>query len=296
MAKIGVVTVTYNSGVVLEDFMQSMLKQNHDDWILYVIDNDSKDNTLELLATYPQDKIKIVANKINYGVAKGNNQGIEAALADGCDFVLLLNNDTEFDENLFIVLLNDLLTNNADMSSPKMMYYEPKNLIWCAGGGFSTKFLLRNYHRGDREIDVGQYNNIYLCDYVPTCCVLIRKCLFTSDSVGMMDEKYFVYYDDTDWMWRAKTLKAKLIYTPNITLYHKVSSLTGGISRFTMNIFFRNRIYFIRKNMPWLYRVSNLFFIILFTLIKLLFNKLPRKYTREILASLYNGFRLNVER
>lgn len=248
MAKIGVVTVTFNSGIVLNGFMQSMLKQNHNDWILYVIDNDSRDNTLELLATYPQDKIKVIANKINYGVAKGNNQGIEASLDDGCDFVLLLNNDTEFNDDMFTILLNEMVLNQADMVTPKIMYFEPRNKIWCAGGEFIRVQKMIPLHTGADETDIGQYDQSRFCSYTPTCCVLISK--QTIIDVGLMDEKYFVYIDDVDWMYRAiKLNNKKLLYTANTILFHKVSSLTGGgDSPFTIKMCNRNMIYFLRKH------------------------------------------------
>ena len=248
MAKIGVVTVTFNSGVVLDGFMQSMLKQKHDDWILYVIDNDSKDNTLELLAAYPQDKIKVVVNKVNYGVAKGNNQGIEAALVDECDYVLLLNNDTEFNDDMFSILLNEIVLNKADMVTPKIMYFDPNNKIWCAGGEFIRVQKMIPLHTGADEIDEGQYDQSRFCSYTPTCCVLINK--QTMLDVGLMDEKYFVYIDDVDWMYRAIKLNhKKLLYTAKTILLHKVSSLTGGgDSPFTIKMCNRNVIYFLRKN------------------------------------------------
>ena len=271
MAKIGVVTVTFNSGTVLDDFMQSMLKQNHHEWVLYVVDNDSKDNTLSFLAKYANNNIKLIANKENCGVAKGNNQGIELALADNCDYILLLNNDTVFDENLFKVLLDDLDINHADMITPKIMYFKPDNLIWCAGGELSKAQAFKAIHYGENEIDTGQYDQVKICEYVPTCCVLIKSELFKQ--VGFMDEKYFVYVDDVDWMFRAHKFGAKLVYTYKAVLFHKVSSLTGGrTSKFSAFYGTRNRVYFIRKNIKGLikyfYITAYLFSMILGLIIR----------------------------
>ena len=92
--KIGVVTVTYNSGAVIRDFVESLLKQTHRDFLLYVIDNASTDDTVALFADYPAPRIVVVRNPSNVGVAEGNNLGIRAALRDGCTSVLLINNDT----------------------------------------------------------------------------------------------------------------------------------------------------------------------------------------------------------
>lgn len=290
MAKIGIVTVTYNSGEVLDEFMESILKQNHNDWILYVVDNDSKDNTLKVLAKYPDGRVVLIENKENYGVAKGNNQGIESALSDDCDYVLLLNNDTVFEENLISILLLDLVNNNADMVSPKMMYYQPNNVIWCAGGGFKPWQAMKNYHRGENEVDNEQYDKIEKCDYVPTCCVLVKSELFTDTSVGLMDEKYFVYFDDVDWMYRAKKNELKLIYTPNVRLLHKVSSITGGLSDFTMRLFFRNKIYFLRKNFAGIQLLVCIFYYIMLTFSKFIINRLRLNKFKLVTISLWNGF------
>lgn len=295
LKKIGVVTVTYNSAFVINGFMESVLKQNYTNWILYVIDNDSKDGTLDSISLHQSNQIKLISNTNNYGVAKGNNQGIKAALADECDYVLLLNNDTVFEASLFEVLVHDLINNNADMIFPKMMYFNPSDTIWCAGGSFSGKLLIRNNHHGENQKDTGQFNVIYPCDYVPTCCVLIKSDLFLNNSVGMMDEKYFVYYDDTDWMWRAKILKIKLIYTPNTILYHKVSSLTGSSSDFSIKYMTRNRVYFIRKNFKSFkkYLFLNNYFFAIF--LGLLIGKYTFKQFLLKIKSFVSGLYLNVD-
>lgn len=292
LKKIGVVTVTYNSAFVINDFMESILKQSYLNWVLYVIDNDSKDNTLELLATYSQDKIKIIANNTNYGVAKGNNQGIAEALSDNCEYILLLNNDTVFNQNLICVLLQDLIDNSADMSSPKMMYFDPSNLIWCAGGSFTKEFPIKNIHHGENQKDCGQFNSIYQCDYVPTCCVLVKSNLFQENFVGMMDEKYFVYYDDTDWMWRAKMANNKLIYTPNTVLYHKVSSLTGKTSDFTVKMITRNRVYFILKNFSGITKLTELFLGLVYIVVGPLLGKHKMSSVWFRLNAYIDGFKL----
>ena len=98
--KLGVVTVTYNSGKVIDGFLTSLLRQTHGNFILYVIDNASADRTLEQIAACGDRRIRVIANPDNRGIAEANNQGTQAALAAGCGLVLLMNNDTEFDAGL----------------------------------------------------------------------------------------------------------------------------------------------------------------------------------------------------
>ena len=73
MEKIGLVTITYNSENVLDRFLHSALKQSFDEFMIYIIDNNSSDNTLKLLQKYDDPRIKIVINESNFGVAKANN-------------------------------------------------------------------------------------------------------------------------------------------------------------------------------------------------------------------------------
>ena len=102
--KIGVVTVTYNSEPVLEEFFDSLTAQTHKRFVLYVVDNASKDQTLEITRRRTDLSVILIANAENLGVAKGNNQGILAAVNDGCECVLLLNNDTVFHADIIAQL------------------------------------------------------------------------------------------------------------------------------------------------------------------------------------------------
>ena len=134
--KIGIVTVTYNSAQVLPDFFESLWQQTHTNFVLYAVDNASKDATLQKLGGETDSRLRVVAGESNLGVAEGNNVGIRMALRDGCDAVLLLNNDVTFEKDLLTKLLNGLEIYNCEMVSPKITYFTPRNLLWWAGGTF----------------------------------------------------------------------------------------------------------------------------------------------------------------
>lgn len=253
--RIGIVTVTYNSASVLPAFLRSVMAQTHDQFILFAVDNASKDNTLDLLRACEDPRLQIIANPDNRGVAAGNNQGIVAALDAGCSSVMLLNNDTEFDATLFALLDQELDRNRAEMVCPKMMYFDEPDRIWAAGGEFQPWFGYRTVHFGEGEMDRGQYDQSRPVTYIPTCCVLIRNDVF--DKVGLMDERYFVYVDDADFMYRAMKAGLKIIYQPSARLLHKVGRLTGGEdSPFAIYYGTRNRIFFQIKHMGMLYSLA----------------------------------------
>lgn len=247
--QIGIVTVTYNSASVLPDFFDSLAAQTCREYTLYVIDNASKDNTLELCRKRVDLPIVILANDANLGVAEGNNQGIRSALEDGCEFVLLLNNDTVFGGDLLDELRKGLIQEQCAMVTPKILYHDEPSRIWAAGGRFQPWCGYRTLHFGEGELDGGQFSSARVVTYSPTCCVLVRRDVF--DRIGLMDPRYFVYSDDTDFMYRAMKAGIVMKYIPSSGLLHKVSSLTGGgSSTFALRYGTRNRIYFIRKNLP----------------------------------------------
>lgn len=255
MKKIGIVTITYNSAHVIEPFMQCILAQTHTHFTLYIIDNISSDTTLELIKNYRDDRIVIIANKENVGVAAGNNQGIKKALDDNCDELLIINNDVEFENTLIEKLSHQLNVLHCSLIAPKMMYYPETSLIWWAGTKFKESEGCMTNHIGIQQEDKGQFDSIEKMDYAPTCCVLIKKEVI--NEVGYFDEKYFAYYDDTDFFYRIyKQKKHVLYYYPFIQFYHKVGGLSnmkkGNAKKFKFNDFYiylftRNHVYYLKK-------------------------------------------------
>jgi GT2 family glycosyltransferase len=244
---VGIVTVTYNSDKVIDDFLVSILKQSYADFILYVIDNVSSDETLKRLSEYNDPRIVLIQNGTNVGVAEGNNIGIRAALKDGCLSVLLINNDTVFDSDLLDKLADGLEEYQCEMIVPKILLFDKPDTIWCAGGYFS---ILRGTqgHFGTGCKDDGRFDKVKAVSYSPTCCMLIKSDVFRQ--VGFMDSSYFVYFDDTDFCRRAQKVGIRLVYLPAVQLRHKVNSLTGSTSNFTIHHYTRNHVYYVLKNLP----------------------------------------------
>ena len=255
MDKIGIVSITYNSANVLQSFLDCLKIQEYKNFVLYVIDNFSNDNTLEILKAYNDFKIVIIENDKNQGVAKANNQGVNIALNDSCDYVLFLNNDIEFDANLVGDLLKNIKEEDCALAAPKIMFFDnPKN-IWYAGSWFNKNKGYLPIHRGINETDIGQYNDKEYVEYAPTCCLLVNSKVFYD--IGLMNEKYFVYFDDTDFLYRVfNDGRYKICYFPKIKLFHKVGSLTNSFINLNKKMFrgqfflkqnIKNHIYYLRQ-------------------------------------------------
>ena len=278
MDKIGLVTITYNSADVLQPFLDCVWQQTHNNLVLYVIDNASRDATCSILKMENDSRLKIINNSTNFGVAKANNQGIESAITDGCDQVLIINNDVEFETTLIEKLLQIQDKKSCSLVTPKMMYFNNPNHIWYAGSWFIKKKGYLPLHRGMKQLDEGQYDEIVEVEYAPTCCLLAKKEVF--QDIGLMDEKYFVYFDDTDFSYRVwKDRRHKMFYYPDVKFYHKVGSLTNSFNKKGDKIFrgdffiqhnTKNHIYFLKKIggffayafIVWLFFKNNTRFIV----------------------------------
>jgi GT2 family glycosyltransferase len=246
--KIGLVTVTYNSAVMLEEFFASLDVQSYRKFCLISVDNASTDGTVPLLHAYSGTEKFVIANCNNVGVAAANNQGIRAAIEVGCEYVLLINNDVVLDPELLAELVRGLADHSCEMTVPLIYFNEPRDRIWTAGGSFQPRLGFRVHHRGLDEEDRGQYTQPAKIDYAPTCCVLIRREVF--GKIGLMDERYFVYADDVDFMYRARQAGVAMYYVPCGRLWHKVNGLTGGdVSDFSFYYNARGRALFLYKHL-----------------------------------------------
>jgi GT2 family glycosyltransferase len=289
--KIGVVTVLYNSETVLNEFFETLSKQTYTNFVLYVVDNLSPDASLEIskeLRIKYNFETVIIENDANYGVAKGNNIGIKKAVEDQCDLILISNNDIALESNAIEKLLLGLDNHHADLVVPKIYFYGT-NKIWAAGGGYTLRNGL-SVQYGQEEEDKGQFNNNRQVDYAPTCFMLMKKEIFSS--VGLMDENYFVYYDDTDFVYRALNKEKKILwYISDSVIHHNESTSTGKMSDFSVKFLWRNLVYFALKNYSFFYGLYVVLYNILYIIIILPF-KASRKQWLIALKAYKEGLSL----
>jgi GT2 family glycosyltransferase len=244
--RVGVVTVTYNSGKVIDEFLKSLLAQTHADFILYAVDNASSDDTLTRLQSFSDSRVVVVPNQQNLGFAAGTNVGIHAALEAACQSVLVINNDTAFGPQLIEKLVSGLSEHGCQMTVPKILFYDHPDKIWAAGGTLSWWRGLRPKHFGRRQTDRGQFDKPRRISFAPLCCALIAPDVFRL--IGCLDTRYFVYFEDADFMERAERADLKVVYVPSATVQHRVGALTGGDrSNFTIRNVTQSYFYFLLK-------------------------------------------------
>ena len=132
LEKIAIILVNYNGKEYNEECIKSIFESSYKNLEVIVVDNDSKDGSPELLREQFGEKINLIMAGKNLGFSGANNIGIRKAIEDGCDYVVLLNNDTLIDKNLISNMLNASKEENDAVISPKIYYYDNKDIIWSA--------------------------------------------------------------------------------------------------------------------------------------------------------------------
>ncbi len=253
--KVFVIILNWNQPELTIECIKSVLKMHHKNFELniVIVDNGSSDDSIKKFETL--NNIEILKNSVNMGFAEGNNVGIRHALNKNAEFVMLLNNDTEVDENLAEELLK-VAVNNEEVGivSPKIYFargfefhgdrYEKADLgkvIWYAGGVIDWDNVYGS-NRGVDEVDKGQYDDKKELDFATGACMLLRSSALKE--AGVFDKKYFLYLEDLDLSYRMKESGWKIVFAPKARLWHKVSQSSGIGSNLNDYFITRNRLLF----------------------------------------------------
>ncbi len=240
--KIGIVIVNYNAEKYQNDAIRSIKAMDYSNYEIIIVDNNSTDNSIAILKSEFKDII-VVKMKDNLGVAAGNNAGIKLAIKRNAEYILLINNDVEVSPSLLKILVEN--ASERIMTIPKIYYYDKRNIINTIGGcvDWDTGDV---FYYGTNAPDCDRFSYKRYVGIAATCCMLIHKNVFKS--VGLMDPKYFMYYDDTDFCVRAEKKGYKILYVPEAKMWHKVSMASGGPnSKVCLYYSARNYLYFSHK-------------------------------------------------
>ena len=225
--KIGVILVNYNGDKYNDKCIISILKSTIKEQLyIIVVDNASTDNSLKNLTEKWQNnsQVQIVALDDNYGFSKANNEGIKAAISKGIDKYLLLNNDTEIEPYTIERMLESQEKTGA-IIVPKVFFADKPDTVWCAGGEFSG-IIKKPRQIGLNQKDTVEFQAGRYCGFANGCCMLLDRNIV--DKIGFLDERFFLYYEDTEYSLRAAKNGIKIWYCAKAIVYHKVNGSTKG--------------------------------------------------------------------
>ncbi len=233
--KCGIVILSYESREPLQSCLRSAFAQNYENKEVIVVDNASKDGSARMVTEkFPQ--AALIRNPVNGGTA-AINLGIERALKDGCEYILLVDSDAILDAGVASILISFLILN------PTIGVAGPSGYELNRAGGapvvrVDEKTLLLRTER-------------YTSTPSETDCIgmaMVKRDVF--EKVGMIDKAYFAYYQDTDFSLKARRAGFRIFIVPEAKFHHLGAYTTGKVIGLRGLISIRNRCMLLRKNFP----------------------------------------------
>lgn len=296
---VSIIIVNWNGHEDTIECLESVYQIDYPNYNVILVDNNSEDFSLDVIRDYCKGKIKVnskyfhydpnnkplklkelteenleskekeniakkenelilIKNENNYGFAKGNNIGIRYAFnVLNPDYIMLLNNDTVVDKNFLTELIKcQKKGDNVAAIQSAIYYYSKGHEIQSIGGKF-------NLFTGNTHIITKCDDNFSEYDFLNGAAMLIKSAAL--DKVGLIDDQYFLYMEETDWCYQAKKNGFKLKGCKRSKIWHKIYSSSGGKDNPILNYYWtRNMILFYIKNCKFYFPI----FIVLFSITK----------------------------
>jgi GT2 family glycosyltransferase len=256
---VGIVIVNYNGLLFIKECLDSLNKIDYPEARIVVVDNASSDGSPEwIVQNHPQTQIIRLTD--NFGFSRANNEGIRWCLANNCEYVLLLNNDTLVEADFLQRIME-----HADSNSllvPRIYFYDNKKIINNNAGSFDFwRGITIPWFYGREDSKASQ--QVQIVSMASACALLIPRDVFSK--IGFLDEKYFLYWEDTDFIVRSTNQGFVIKFIPQAVIYHKESSSSGGRNSL-LALYYnnRNRFYFMSKHkknaVQWIFFLIYYFF------------------------------------
>lgn len=242
-AMVHLITILYQSEAGISAFLDSLQAQDMPEWRLHAIDNATPDGSADLVAERADPRITLHRNAANLGFAKAANQGLREAAAAGGEFLVLINNDTAFEPDFLRHLVGVRAEHGAGVIAPRIMRRDQPDAAWYAGGHLAHGWVFENRH----EICPDANPDPVTVDFAPGCCLGIARSVL--EQVGLFDESFFVYWEDTDFCLRLKQQGIPILYVPEPNLEHDGGAASGGeFSPAYIRLYFRSYMQVLRKH------------------------------------------------
>ncbi len=243
--KAAIVILNWNGKEDTIECLESVTKVDYPLFEIVVVDNGSTDGSTQAIRGLFPD-VTLIVNEENLGYAGGNNIGIRYALAEGFDYVCLLNNDTIVDPNFLGFLVDAAEADpKVGMVGPTICYFDKPNTIWSAGGRIDWSRGLPSL-RGLDEVDKGQYREVAKVDYVTGCAMLVK--LAMAENIGLLDSRFFTYFEEVEWCVRATRSGFKILHVPAAKVWHKISVDAQLVSPRVAYYMARNHLLFLKAS------------------------------------------------
>ena len=244
---VAIVILNWNGWAYTQACIESLLATGFSEGDIVLVDNGSSDGSILNVQNHFKD-VHLIKSKVNEGFTGGNNIGMQYALNRGYEFIMLLNNDTKVSPGFLGLLVEEMKASDKLAAVQPLIYYMvPETKIWNAGGKYHSwlGFSQTNYNVENEKP--------YLTDWISGCAILVRSAVL--EKVGLLDNKYFAYFEDVDWSLRMRKRGYELKVQPQSIIYHEAgasskSEIKGSEGFLDPKVHFlnvKNQIFQLRK-------------------------------------------------
>lgn len=224
MPPISIIIVAWNQLAKTLACLETVVTLEYPDFRVLLVDNGSESSlSAPVAARFPT--VETLRLPRNLGFAGGYNAGLRQALADGGRYFLLLNNDTLLRPDVVARLAEEMARgDDIGLVTAKIYYAADPRRIWTVGANLNVFLDLKDGGQGQE--DAGQWDAPRDIDFAPFCAVLLRREVI--EGVGLLDEEFFLYYEDMDYCRRARLAGWRIRLQPDAHVLHDVSASSGG--------------------------------------------------------------------
>jgi GT2 family glycosyltransferase len=240
-ALVCIILINYNTYADTVECVKSLREMNYSNYRIILVDNASKDAPTIKHDAYLNANCDIILAEHNKGFSAGNNIGIRYAQEKyDPDFFWVLNNDTvvEKDSLSLLVATAERRISEVGLVTGRIHCYSQRDQVDCCGGRFDYECGRASYYPKSEPV----HDEI---TFAIGCCWLIPR--HTIENIGYLDEKFFMYAEDTDYCCRIYLAGYKILYCDESIIYHKISASAGRCSDFTAYYMMRNDLYVMQR-------------------------------------------------
>jgi GT2 family glycosyltransferase len=223
----------------------------------------------EKAIAHTRDPFIVIRTGANLGYAGGNNVGLRFAEKRGdYDYVWILNNDTIVHREALKELISCAENHKVGAAGSKLFYHDRPDTLHMAGGCRIVPWMGNASMIGVNQRDGEKWDRSLAPDYISGASLLVKKEVL--ENVGLMDEQYFLYWEDADWGIRMRKRGYGLLYCYRSTVWHKEGGTVGGITPQSDYYWVRNGLIFMKKFYPILLPLAFFSYFMKYTFVRFL--------------------------
>jgi GT2 family glycosyltransferase len=247
MERVAAIVLNYQTPALTEQAIASLKASDPPPAAIIVVDNGSRDGSEERLQQQPD--VVVVQTGSNLGFSGGMNAGIRIALAQGTDFILLVNSDLTVDRRCLPLLLKALQSPSSGLAGPMILTGRNFNRIQSAGISYSPRTgHYRLLSSGKKARFADPPGALHPVDALSGCVLLVRRSVF--EAIGLLEDAFFYSFEDLDFCLRARESGFLCVHVPEALAYHEGSQSIGQRSAARLYYAARNHMLLAERAAP----------------------------------------------